>query len=96
MFRDRQVPVLTNMFDGLRVTVPIGGTLANPQVDKDAFNLAMQDLGKSLLDRVTPQGAVEFFQRLFPPRDPNLPPPPTLQERRMRRQERLQERRMPP
>jgi translocation and assembly module TamB len=74
MFRDRNVPVLTDLFGGLRITVPIGGTLTNPEVDRDAFNLAMQNLGKSLLERTTARGVSELFQRFFRPREPDGPP----------------------
>jgi translocation and assembly module TamB len=91
MWSDRDIPVLTDLFGGLRVTVPIGGTLANPVVDREAFNLAMRDLGNTLRDRALPPGASELLQRLFPPRDPNAPPPLTPAERRaQRRQRRMQ------
>ncbi len=97
MWRDRpDLPVLNDVLGGLRITVPIGGTLAKPEVDRDAFNLAMQDLGKTLLERAAGRGAIDLLQRLFPPRDPNAPPPLTPEERRARRQQRRQERQMPP
>ena len=97
MWRDRpDLPVLNDVLGGLRITVPIGGTLAKPEVDRDAFNLANKDLGKTLLERTAGRGAVDFFQRLFPPRAPNPPPPPTPEERRALRQQRRQERQMQP
>jgi translocation and assembly module TamB len=97
MWRDRpDRPVLNGLFGGLRITVPIRGTLDNPVVDKNALDVAMQDLGKSLLERTAGPGAVDFLQRLFPPRDPNAPPPLTPEERRQQRQQRRQERRMQP
>jgi translocation and assembly module TamB len=97
MWRDRpDRPVLNDLFGGLRITVPIRGTLDKPEVDRNAFDVAMQDLGKSLLERTAGRGAVELLQRLFPPRDPNAPPPLTPAERRQQRQQRRQERRMQP
>ena len=97
MWRDRpDLPVLNNVLGGLRITVPISGTLAKPEVDRDAFNLANQDIGKTLLERTAGRGVVDFFQNLFPPRDPNAPPPLTPAERRAQRQQRRQERQMQP
>ena len=60
------LPVLNDVLGGLRVTVPISGTLAKPEVDRDAFNLANQDLGKTLLERTAGRGAVDFFQGRCP------------------------------
>jgi translocation and assembly module TamB len=97
MWRDNpDRPLLNNLFGGLRITVPIRGTLDKPEVDGNAFDVAMQDLGKSLLERTAGRGAVDLLQRLFPPRDPNAPPPLTPAERRQQRQQRRQERRMQP
>jgi translocation and assembly module TamB len=91
-----RLPVLNDVFGGLRVTVPITGTLAKPEVNREAFNMANQDLGKTLLERTVGGDVVDFFQRLFPPRDPNAPPPLTPAERRARRQQQRQERQMQP
>jgi translocation and assembly module TamB len=97
MWRDRpDRPVLNDLFGGLRITVPIRGTLAQPEVDRHSFEAAMQDLGKSLLQRSAGRAAVEVLQRLFAPRDPNAPPPLTPEERRQQRQQRREERRMQP
>jgi translocation and assembly module TamB len=97
MWRDRpDRPVLNDLFGGLRITVPIRGTLDKPEVDRHAFDVAMQDLGKSLLERTAGRAAAEVLQRLFPPRDPNAPPPLTPDERRRQRQQRRQERREQP
>ncbi len=86
MLGDR--PILSDVLGGLQIKVPVRGTLARPEVDRDAFNLAMKDLGKSLLERTATKGAADLLQKLFQPRDPNAPPPLTREERRARRQER--------
>jgi translocation and assembly module TamB len=95
MFRDQQVPVLSNLLNGLRISVPIRGTLASPVVDREVFNTAMRDLGKTLLDRAAPNAA-DLLQRLFGPRDPAAPPPLTPEERRARRQQRREQRQATP
>src|SRR5205807_233416 len=73
---------------GTRITVPIGGTLSSPKVDREAFQVAMKDLGKQLLRRGAAAGAAELLMRLARPRDPNAPPPRprlTPQEKKGRR-----------
>ncbi len=83
-------PLLSDIAAGVRVSLPIGGTLDRPQLDKDAFKANLQDLGKTLLTRGATRGAMELLMRLAQPRDPNAPPPPprlTPQERRMQRLE---------
>jgi translocation and assembly module TamB len=97
MLRGRpDLPVINDVLGDLRITVPISGTLAKPELDRHAFNLANQNLGKTLLERAAGRGAVDLLQRLFPPRDPNAPPPLTPAERRAQRQQRRQERQMQP
>ncbi|MHC5536972.1 hypothetical protein ACYOEI_01705, partial [Singulisphaera rosea] len=86
-------PLLGNVLDGTRVRVPIRGTLQKPEIDREALNLALKDLGKTLLERSAVQGASQLLQRLIQGRDPNAPPPPTAEERRARRQERREQRR---
>jgi translocation and assembly module TamB len=86
MLRDK--PLMGDFLTGLRVSVPIGGTLDKPEVDRDAFNLAMQELGKTLLERTLTRGVPNLIDLFTRPRDPNAPPPLTPQERRARRQER--------
>lgn len=88
-------PVLSDIVAGQRISVPIRGTLQKPQIDRDAMNLALRDLGKSLLENGAIRGAAELLMRLGQGRDPNAPPPMTLtpQERRERRMERRTERR---
>jgi translocation and assembly module TamB len=82
--------VVGDIFDGARVTVPIGGTLSKPKIDRDAFRIALQDTGKDILRRGMTRGALELLNRMSRPRDPNAPPPPprlTPRERRERRAE---------
>jgi translocation and assembly module TamB len=86
-------PVLSEIVAGQRISVPIRGTLQKPQIDREAMNLALRDLGKSLLGNGAIRGAAELLMRLGRGRDPNAPPPMTLQERRARRRERQAERR---
>ncbi len=43
--------LLGDVVEGTRISVPIGGTLENPQIDREAFRTAMNDLGKTLLRR---------------------------------------------
>jgi translocation and assembly module TamB len=86
-------PVLGAIVEGTKIKVPIRGTLRKPEIDRDAMNVAMKDLGRTLLERGATQGVVELLQRLTRPRDPNAPPPITRQERRAKRQERRAERR---
>lgn len=78
MLRDR--PVLGDVLGGLRISVPIRGTLAQPEVDRDAFNLAMKDLGKTVLERTAGRGAAGLMDLFNRPRNP-IAPPPTLRER---------------
>lgn len=95
-------PLLGDIVGGARVSVPIGGTLDAPKIDRDAFNLALKGLGQDLLRRGAARGAAELLMRLAKPRevDPNAPPRPTPEERRnerlqrkLDRQERRAERR---
>ena len=87
-------PLLGGVVAGTRVEVPIGGTLAAPKVDKEAFNLALKDLGKDLLRRGVGVGAAELLMRLAKPRevDPDAPPPPSPEERRALREQRKADR----
>src|SRR5512135_183705 len=86
-------PVLSGIVEGTRFQVPIRGTLQKPEIDRDAMNLALKYLGKTLLQRGAMQGIPELLQRLAQPRDPNAPPPLSREERRERRMERRAQRR---
>ena len=87
------LPILNDIVEGTRITVPIRGTLQHPEIDKDAMNLVLQDLVKTL-GRGATRGAADLLMRLTRPRDPNAPPPPTREERRARRKERQAQRRL--
>jgi translocation and assembly module TamB len=86
-------PVLSALVENQRISVPIRGTLKNPEIDRDAMNLSLKNLGQSVLGNGMIRGAAEMFRQLQKPRDPNAPPPPTFQERRANRLERKAERR---
>ena len=94
-------PVLSAIVEGTSIQVPIGGTLDRPKVDKEAFNLALKDLGRSLLNRAVSQGIPSLLMKLAQPRDPNAPeaaarpakPRLTPEERKALRDERKAERR---
>lgn len=86
-------PILSALVQDQRISVPIRGTLKTPQVDRDAFNDSLRNLGQSVLGNGMTRGAIEMFKQLQKPRDPNAPPPPTFQERRANRLERKAERR---
>jgi translocation and assembly module TamB len=83
-------PLLSDIAAGTRVTLPIGGTLDRPKIDKEAFSKNLQDLAKTLLTRGATRGAMELLFRLAKPRNPDAPPPPprmTPDERKAQRQE---------
>ncbi|HWE40492.1 MAG TPA: hypothetical protein VG406_28350 [Isosphaeraceae bacterium] len=87
--------VLSGIAAGTRMSVPIGGTLSKPKLDREAFRAALKDVGKELLTRGAVVGVGELLDRLTRPRDPNAPPPPprlTPEERRARRLERKAQR----
>lgn len=89
-------PVLSDIVKGQRISVPIRGTMRAPQIDRDAMNLALKDLGKSILENGAVRGAAELLMRLRPRLDPNAPPPLTREQRKSRRLERRAERRFGP
>lgn len=60
--------LLGDVVEGTRIAVPIRGTLSNPQIDREAFRTAMNDLGKTLLRRGAARGAAELIFRLSQPR----------------------------
>lgn len=86
-------PVLSALVENQRIRVPIRGTLNDPKIDREAFNLSLKDLGQSILGNGMVRGAAEMLLRFPRARDPNAPPRPTFQERRAERQERRAERR---
>lgn len=94
MLADR--PLLAGIAGDAKIRVPIRGTLDEPKVDQEAFELGMKDLGRSILTQSLGAGAAELIGRMTQPRDPNLPPPApriTPEERKLKRLEKRAERR---
>jgi translocation and assembly module TamB len=94
MLADR--PLLGAIAAEAKVRVPIRGTLRKPEIDREAFQFAMKDMGRTLLENGLTKGAVELLDRLGPGRNPDpRPPRPRLtpEQRRERRLERRTERR---
>ncbi len=87
-------PVLNRLAAGTRLVIPIGGTLDQPKVDKDAFNLALRQTGQNFLQNGLGLGAAGLLEKMLQPRpvDPNAPPPPTAEERRALREQRKADR----
>ena len=85
-------PLLSDIVEGTRISVPIRGTIAQPEIDREAMSRSMANLGKSLLERGIGRGASELLFRLAQPRDPNAPPPLTPQQRRELRRDRRTQR----
>ena len=89
-------PLLQDVAGGVKIRVPIRGTIENPVVDKEAFNLGMKSTGQEVLGKGLTRGAAALLERLTRPRDPNAPlPSPRLtpRERRERRLEKREENR---
>jgi translocation and assembly module TamB len=70
-------PLLADLVGGTRLTIPIGGTLDAPRLDRDALATNLKDLGKTLIRRGTTQGAADLLFRLFQRRTATAPAPPT-------------------
>lgn len=87
-------PILGELVGDARIKIPIRGTLKAPEIDKQAFNLGMKDLGKSMLDRTVGPGLSDLI-RSMADRIPARPaiPRTTPAERRERRLEKKQDRR---
>ena len=96
-------PFLSDVLAGTKVRVPIGGTLSDPKLDREAFRAGMRDLGRSLLENTAMRGAAGLLMRLTQPRPPRPegeveagPPPsprPTAAERREERRRRREQKR---
>jgi len=63
--------VLSDIFGGTRVGLPIGGTLSRPRLDREALRAGMRQQGGRLLDRAAAVGARELFRLLEPDDRPN-------------------------
>jgi len=87
-------PLIGGIAANSRVRIPIRGTMDKPEVDQEAFNVGMKELGRSVVEQGLSTGVVDLFKLLNRPRDPNAPPRMTPEQRRERRQEKRAERRM--
>ena len=56
--------VVENVLGGTRVGLPIGGTLSDPQLDREAFRVGLRDQGRQLLGRGAAVGAGRLLQML--------------------------------
>lgn len=83
--------VLGAIADGVRITVPITGTLDRPKLDKEAFGAELAAMGKDLLGRSAVVGGVQLLQKLLTPPDPEAAARRQA-ERERRREERQQQR----
>ncbi len=59
-----------NLVDGVRVSVPITGTLEKPQLDKKAFLDQLAGTGVDVLGRTAVRGGVDLLLKALSPRDP--------------------------
>jgi translocation and assembly module TamB len=69
---DGQV-VLNEVFEALKVGVPIAGTLSRPAVDRKAVRIGLRDLGKSLLKHSGSRNAAELLEQLVRPENDAMP-----------------------
>lgn len=72
------VPIVSDIFGGLNVEVPIGGDLSKPKLDKVAFNDQLREFGRELANRGISGGLNGVFNLLD-----------RIRERRMERRESL-------
>ncbi|WZO99847.1 hypothetical protein EP7_001461 [Isosphaeraceae bacterium EP7] len=68
-------PLLSNLAGGTRLTIPVGGTLDDPKLDRDALAAHLKELGKTLLRRGATQGVSDLLFRLIQPRTAIAPAP---------------------
>ena len=86
-------PILGGLAGDARIKIPIRGTLKAPEIDKQAFDLGMKDLGKTMLDRTVGPGLSDLIQSMAERAKANPPAPRlTPAERRERRVEKKRER----
>ncbi len=90
------LPVINGVLGGLRVTVPISGTLCKAGSIARRSTSRIRTWARLSWSTLQAAACVDLLQRLFPPRDRNAPPPRTPAERRAQRQQRRQERQMQP
>jgi translocation and assembly module TamB len=64
-----QVAGLDKTIGGQRVTVPIGGTVQQPRVNRQALQVALKELSKGLFTRELSEKASDLLNQLAPPAD---------------------------
>lgn len=73
--------LVNDIVGGTLVAVPIGGTLARPALDRAAFQLALRQSTRQILDRAATRGASELLRGLIgddsPPASPAPDAPPS-------------------
>ncbi len=60
-------PTLNKLVAGTNITIPIGGTLANPDIDRRALHSAIRDATKNMLERGVKDEAGRFLERVAGP-----------------------------
>ncbi len=60
-------PTLNKLVAGTNITIPIGGTLAKPDIDRRALHAALRDATKSLVDKGLKDEAGRFLERVAGP-----------------------------
>lgn len=58
------------LLEGMRVGLPIGGTLSHPTIDRRGMKVGLRDAGKQVLER----GAADLLNNLTKPKRPNNAP----------------------
>jgi translocation and assembly module TamB len=61
---------LDQVLEGLRIGVPIGGTLSHPTLDNKAFRVGLREVGKSLLKRGGEQEVRDLLKGFVRPEPP--------------------------
>jgi translocation and assembly module TamB len=86
-------PLLGGLAGDARIKIPVQGTLKAPEINKEAFDIGMKDLGKTMLDRTVGTGLSDLI-RSMGERAKAAPPAPRLTpaERRERRLEKKRDR----
>lgn len=88
-----RVPIVGDVVGGLKIKIPVTGTLADPKIDKESFDAGMKQMGRDVAGRGAALGGgvvdmIRDIGRLFPKRrnaepapDPGPMPPPNPRRR---------------
>lgn len=85
--------LLAEVTSGVRLSLPIGGTLDRPEIDREELTSTLKETGATLLRQGAIQGAGALLDRLTRPRSPAAPRL-TPEERKQRRQQAREARRL--